>query len=205
MLKVINTILTIFLVFSGTAVLSGSRLDYNAETTSLDLGTWNNAAVGVSYGLSYQNTLDSNLIVGGNFSYGEISTALTEHTVMSYGLGLGYMFTNSLDTRAGQGASFEIGSIFNTTKISGDGTDLSDNSTNVFLRAEMALAPSTVLDLTIGSPYDDLGNTLSSSIGVNFDIGGMELKVAYLSSKSSLEGVSANTSGFRLGWVTRFD
>ena len=200
--SIISTIL-----FIGTQASSDSRLDYNIDSTSLDVGTLNDVAVGLTYGLDYKSTMENNVVLGGQFLWGTVSTAISDHRVLSYGLGLGYMFANDLDTKKGVGSSFEIGSEFNTTNISGDGLDLSDNSTILYLRSEFALSKGFAVNVRVAAPYDGLGDTISSAFGLSFSsswLGDPEFNIAYLSEQSNLEGVSANMTGLRLGWINRF-
>ena len=191
-------------VLAATNVSAGSTLSTNITVEDLTITGLGSVASAYTTSLQYTNIMDNDLALMGGFSYSTGDVLGVSLTGTSLSGGLGYAISNDFDIDAGVGSDLVVGALFSNTNFDVGNIDESSSDTQLGIIGQTAIGKGFAVNYSASAPFDDFGNTISYNFGVAFDTGLGEMKVGMVGGSSKVNSVEISTTGWTLGFVSRF-
>ena len=189
---------------AATNVSAGSTLSTNITVEDLTITGLGSVASAYTTSLQYTNIMDNDLALMGGFSYstGDVLGVTLTGTILSGGLG--YAISNDFDIESGVGSDLVVGALFSNTNFEVGNIDETGSDTQLGITGQTAIGKGFAVNYAASAPFDDFGNTISYNFGVSFDTGLGEMKVGMVGGSSKVNSVEISTTGWTLGFVSRF-
>ena len=176
-----------------------AKLTFGGNTVSGD---------GTAVTAQVSTVLDNGIGFLGSYSNAKGKVGAATWELQSTSVGVGYELSNTIDKEAGSGISVLAGLGYTSTsgEVSGGGTTASaDNDFTAFV-GQVTGRVNNTMSFTAGVIADIEGDTDPTfSIAVGYDLTDTgKLTVGYSTNNTTSSGVTAEISGWAIGWTSTF-